>query len=157
MDEDMLPNSCHPKHCNTVDRHFCLRARPKRFRGKLGVVLTLVIFLCWSIGRPNEATADEASDKNHAANRVLLQKCVSCHGSEKQEGGLRLDSKEAAIHGGDRGPSIVPGDLDKSLLIRAIRFDDPDLQMPPKQKLSDAEIEVLTDWVKAAGRQRAFR
>ena len=80
---------------------------------------------------------------------LLEAKCVSCHGSEKQEGGLRLDSLAAAKAGGESGPALVPGDLAKSLLVKAITFRDPNLQMPPKQKLSDKEIDTLTKWVKA--------
>ena len=80
---------------------------------------------------------------------LLQAKCFSCHGPEKQEGGLRLDSLAAAKIGGDRGPSIVAGSVDQSLLIQAISFVDPDLQMPPKLKLSDREIALLTEWVKA--------
>ena len=80
---------------------------------------------------------------------LLEPKCISCHGREKQEGGLRLDSLAAAKEGGDTGPAIVPGDIAKSLLVKAISFADPDLQMPPKQKLSDKEIDVLTKWVQA--------
>ena len=81
--------------------------------------------------------------------QVLLEaKRVSCHGPEKQEGGLRLDSFVAAQEGGDRGAAIVAGDLEQSLLVRAITFLDPDLQMPPKQKLTDNEIDTLTQWVK---------
>ena len=80
---------------------------------------------------------------------LLEAKCVSCHGSEKQEGGLRLDSLAAAKEGGESGPALVPGDLAKSLLVKAITFRDPNLQMPPKQKLSDKEIDTLTKWVKA--------
>lgn len=80
---------------------------------------------------------------------LLESKCISCHGREKQEGGLRLDSLAAAKEGGDTGPAIVPSDIAKSLLVKAISFADPELQMPPKQKLSDNEIEVLTKWVQA--------
>lgn len=80
---------------------------------------------------------------------LLESKCISCHGREKQEGGLRLDSWAAAKEGGDTGPAIVPGDIAKSLLVKAVTFAEPDLQMPPKQKLSDNEIEVLTKWVQA--------
>jgi hypothetical protein len=80
---------------------------------------------------------------------ILTAKCVSCHGREKQEGGLRLDSPTAAKAGGDRGASLVPGDVEASLLIKAITFDDPDLKMPPKQKLSEKEIATLSAWVKA--------
>lgn len=80
---------------------------------------------------------------------LLFGKCVSCHGPEKQEGGLRLDSLTAAREGGEQGAAIVPGDVEKSLLVKAISFRDPDFQMPPKQKLSDKEIATLTNWVKA--------
>ncbi len=80
---------------------------------------------------------------------VLQAKCVSCHGPQKQEGGLRLDSLAAARKGGESGPAIVPGQIDKSLLVKAISFRDLDLQMPPKQKLSDKQIQSLTQWVKA--------
>lgn len=80
---------------------------------------------------------------------LLEAKCVSCHGPEKQEGNLRLDSVAAARAGGDRGAAIVAGDIEKSLLVQAISFRDPDFQMPPKQQLSDKEIATLTEWVKA--------
>lgn len=83
---------------------------------------------------------------------LLVAKCVSCHGPEKQEGGLRLDTLAAAREGGEQGPAVVPGDVAKSLLVKAISFRDPDLQMPPKQKLADKEIATLTEWVKAGAR-----
>ncbi len=95
------------------------------------------------------ASAAEPISFVESVQPLLVSKCVSCHGPEKQEGGLRLDSWGAAKEGGDRGPAIVPGDLEKSLLVKAISFRDPDFQMPPKQKLSDKEIATLTDWVKA--------
>lgn len=78
---------------------------------------------------------------------LLRTKCIACHGPEKQEGALRLDSQEAALQGGDQGSAIVPGDAENSLFMRAITFADSDLQMPPKQKLSDAEISVLRQWI----------
>ena len=64
-------------------------------------------------------------------------------------GGLRLDSLEAMIKGGKRGPSIVPGDPENSLLIKAVRQTDPALKMPYGGKLKDAEIADLEAWVKA--------
>ncbi|HEY1174357.1 MAG TPA: PSD1 and planctomycete cytochrome C domain-containing protein [Verrucomicrobiae bacterium] len=82
---------------------------------------------------------------------VLNDKCYSCHSvSEgKSKGGLVVDSKEALLKGGDTGPSIVPGDPDKSLFIKAIRYTDPDLRMPPSnKKLSTQEIADLEQWVK---------
>ncbi|MEW6160406.1 MAG: c-type cytochrome domain-containing protein, partial [Verrucomicrobiota bacterium] len=70
---------------------------------------------------------------------VLADKCYSCHSAEaeKVKGGLLLDTREAWMRGGDSGPAIVPGEPDKSRLILAVRYTDEDLQMPPKQKLSE--------------------
>ena len=80
---------------------------------------------------------------------LLEQRCLECHSPEKKvKGGLRLDSREGWAKGGDAGPAIVPGDLEKSLLIEAVRYKNKDLQMPEKRKLPDAEIAVLEQWVK---------
>ncbi len=82
---------------------------------------------------------------------ILVDKCYKCHSNEsgKSRGGLLLDSREAARKGGDTGPSVVPGDVAKSLLVTAITYKDADLQMPPKgEKLSDQDIATLTEWVK---------
>jgi len=79
--------------------------------------------------------------------RILKTQCFSCHGGEKQDGGLRLDGPEALQKGGDRGAAIDAEKLADSLLLRAIRFEDDDLQMPPKLPLSRQDIAVLTDWI----------
>src|SRR5205085_3972218 len=84
---------------------------------------------------------------------VLADKCYKCHSAElnKTKGGLTLDTAEGTLKGGEDGPIIVPGDPGKSLLIKAISYNDPDMQMPPSKdgkKLEDAEIAALTDWVK---------
>ncbi len=80
---------------------------------------------------------------------LLAERCLECHSPEKKvKGGLRLDTREGWAKGGDAGPAIVPGDLDKSLLIEAVRYKNKDLQMPEKRKLPDAEIAILEQWVK---------
>src|SRR5258708_4525581 len=82
---------------------------------------------------------------------ILTDKCYKCHSNDagKSKGGLLLDSREAALKGGDTGPAVVPGNVDKSLLLMAVSYKDKDLQMPPKgEKLSDKEIADLTTWVK---------
>ena len=79
---------------------------------------------------------------------VLVDRCFDCHSHEKKiKGGLVLDSRSGWEKGGETGPAIVPGKPDESLLIQAIRHTDQDLRMPPKKKLSDEEIAVLTEWV----------
>jgi tetratricopeptide (TPR) repeat protein len=82
---------------------------------------------------------------------ILTQRCAPCH-TEKAKGGLRVDSLESLLAGGDTGPPIVPGDPDKSLLIGALRWTDSQLQMPPKKRLAPAQIDKIVEWVrKAAG------
>ncbi len=82
---------------------------------------------------------------------LLVDQCYKCHSAESEElkGGLRLDTREALLKGGDTGPAITPGDPEKSLLIKAVRYTDKDLQMPPKNtKLSAEQIADLETWVK---------
>lgn len=67
---------------------------------------------------------------------ILSEHCYECHGDKKQKGGLRLDSRDGWQKGGDSGPAIEPGFAEKSLLIKGVRYTDPDFQMPPKTKLS---------------------
>ncbi|HEV3338753.1 MAG TPA: DUF1549 domain-containing protein [Pirellulales bacterium] len=81
---------------------------------------------------------------------VLATRCGECHSSDakKLQAGLRLDSRDGLRIGGDSGPAIVPGDPEASLLLRAIRYGDEDLRMPPKEKLSDEVIADFEAWVK---------
>jgi hypothetical protein len=80
---------------------------------------------------------------------LLAKHCYQCHSSESEElqGGLLVDSRPTIRRGGDNGPAIVPGDVDHSLLIQAVRYDEG-LEMPPDGKLADTEIADLQRWVK---------
>ncbi len=79
---------------------------------------------------------------------ILAENCFKCHGPEMQKGGLRLDSREAILKGGDTGPAIVPKRPDESELIKAVRYEADGFQMPPPGKLPDEQIAALTEWVK---------
>jgi mono/diheme cytochrome c family protein len=82
---------------------------------------------------------------------IFAENCYKCHSqaADKVKGGLLLDSRDGWQKGGDTGPAIVPGDPEKSLLIRAVRYGDKDLQMPPNdKKLSAQQIADLEAWVK---------
>ncbi|HYE30770.1 MAG TPA: PSD1 and planctomycete cytochrome C domain-containing protein [Methylomirabilota bacterium] len=99
------------------------------------------------------ARADEGIEFFEAKVRpIFADHCYKCHSSEpgsKIKGGLALDNKAALLKGGDSGPAIVPGDPDKSLLIKAVRYLSEELQMPPdKKKLSAEQIAALEAWVK---------
>ncbi len=104
---------------------------------------------------PAEAKMDPAGleffEKN--VRPIFTERCYECHSKEKgvSKGGLIMDSRAGLLAGGDQGPSVVPGDLKKSLLIVAVHQTDPELSMPPRKagaKLSAAQIDVLEQWVK---------
>jgi cytochrome c553/mono/diheme cytochrome c family protein len=119
---------------------------------RLGELLALTA--CWLLGPA--APALQAQEKKQSATEieffeksvrpVLVAHCFECHGPDKTKGRLRLDSRDMMMHGGESGPAIVPGNAKGSLLIQAIHYKD-EPKMPPKAKLSDAEIAVLTTWV----------
>lgn len=77
---------------------------------------------------------------------LLIERCTRCHGPEKQEASLRLDSRASVLKGGDSGPAIVPHKPNQSLMIDAIRYGDT-FQMPPNQQLPAAGIALLEEWV----------
>ena len=81
---------------------------------------------------------------------LLASHCLKCHGAgqDPPEAGLRLDSRPGWLAGGDSGPAIVVGDPRASRLVRAVRYDDSDLQMPPDGKLDARQIADLVRWVK---------
>jgi mono/diheme cytochrome c family protein len=78
---------------------------------------------------------------------IFQKNCYACH-TTSASSGLRVDSMEALLKGGNSGPAIVPGNPDKSLLILAVRQTDNDLKMPKGGKLTAAEVATLEDWVK---------
>jgi mono/diheme cytochrome c family protein len=82
---------------------------------------------------------------------VLAAHCVKCHGADKQESGLRLDSGSLAGKGGDRGPAIVSGDPERSLLVAAIRRTG-ELKMPPDESLRPDEVAGVVDWIRRGAR-----
>jgi len=81
---------------------------------------------------------------------ILKDNCYKCHSHDagKMKGGLTLDSRAGWATGGDSGPAIAPGKPEESLLIKAIRYEDSDYEMPPKKPLAKEEVEILVEWVK---------
>ncbi|MEQ8788302.1 MAG: PSD1 and planctomycete cytochrome C domain-containing protein [Pirellulaceae bacterium] len=82
---------------------------------------------------------------------LLSAKCFACHGPDAKEGGLRLDSREAALAEADSGDrAIVPGRPDQSRLLDRVTHDDADLRMPQgKEPLSAEQVAALRNWIAA--------
>ena len=89
---------------------------------------------------------DRADHFESAIRPVLVEHCYQCHSAETTEGNLRLDNREGLRRGGDRGPALVPGNAETSLIVSAIAYQD-DLQMPPDRKLPPDVIQAFTRWV----------
>lgn len=120
----------------------------REFR-RLFEVTAVGLVLCQLLTGGGMAQADDdVATFQKQVEPILRQRCYGCHShaSGTMEGGLTLDWKSGWAAGGDRGPALIPGQVEQSLLIRAIRHVDPDLKMP-EEKLPDQEIAILTEWV----------
>jgi cytochrome c553 len=98
----------------------------------------------------SDASKDDLDFFEKRIRPVLADKCYKCHAAdaEKIKGGLLLDTRKGLRQGGDSGPALVLGEPGRSLLMKAIRHNDPDTAMPPKEKLPDAVIEDFRLWIK---------
>lgn len=112
--------------------------------------LVLLLLLALLVMVPTARSQEGIDFFERKIRPVLAEHCYSCHSAElkKFKGGLTLDTKAGWMEGGDNGPAIVPGHPEKSLLIKAIRYADPELRMPKKYKLPPELIADLEKWVK---------
>lgn len=119
-----------------MPRHFAL------IRSCLALLLVTIIFLA------DDIPAQEAERFFETKIRpVLVARCFKCHGSEKVSNGLRVDSRDALVKGGDSGAAISPGKPDESLLIKAISGADDDLKMPPENPLTKTSVDDFRRWI----------
>jgi hypothetical protein len=113
----------------------------------------LLILLLLSVAANSKAAGPDPAGTAFFETKVrpiLVERCYACHSAQapRLRGGLRLDSRSGWAKGGDSGPAVEPGNLDKSPLIRAVRYQDEQLRMPPKSRLAATEIAALEAWVK---------
>src|SRR5436309_13886115 len=113
----------------------------------VSATLLLVLALNPALAKdpPTQAAQEEFFETS--IRPLLASHCLECHGARKHKGGLRLDSREAILAGGDSGPAVVAGSPEQSLLIKAVHYDE-ELRMPPRSKLTAEQVAVLTLWVK---------
>jgi hypothetical protein len=127
------------------------RVEVRIVRSRLVLLLHFLFFFVHSLAGAAELTPAQTRFFESKIRPLMADKCYKCHSqqAEKVKAGLLLDTRAGVLKGGETGPAIVPGDPEKSLLIKAVRYTDPDLQMPPKdKKLSDDQIADLVAWVK---------
>ena len=135
------------KRQSSYDRRV-VNQRLKTHLAACAVVLLAAPILAAVTAQP---TADQNQFFENKVRPILANNCYKCHSSQAQKlkGGLSLEFKDSTAQRRRNGPAVVPGEPEKSLLIKAVRYTDPDLQMPPKgKKLSDADIDTLVTWVR---------
>ncbi|HEV7279333.1 MAG TPA: PSD1 and planctomycete cytochrome C domain-containing protein [Pirellulaceae bacterium] len=99
------------------------------------------------VGVAFAAEDERASQFEKHVRPLLLERCAECHSDGAAESELAVDSLAGLMKGGTRGPAIVPGQPEASLLMHAVRHSEATLQMPPKTKLATEEIERLARWI----------
>ena len=98
---------------------------------------------------PAAPEAERTTEFERKVRPLLVAQCYGCHSEAagKRRGDLLLDRRSGWVEGGSRGPAIVPGNPEASLLLHAVSYKDPKLRMPPKGKLSPAELSILERWI----------
>lgn len=112
------------------------------------------VFAVFTASASAQAQTPEATF-NAKVKPILDANCAGCHIGGGHHGGLRLDTFSSVMAGSENGPVIRLGNPDDSTLVRAIRYKDTELQMPPRHKLADADIATIEKWVKESGKDIA--
>lgn len=103
----------------------------------------------WLFSASCVGAEDAASFFEKKVRPLLEEHCLECHSAAKKiKGGLRLDYRDGWQKGGDAGAAVIPGNAEESLLVKAVRYTDVDLQMPPRHKLPEGAVAALEQWVR---------
>ncbi len=138
-------------HCDARNAQWVVKAW-------LSVLMFAVSFFsqaCFNSALANQSpssTAQEETDFFEKQIRpLLIERCHGCHGEKKQWAGLRLDSRDAILSGGDSGPSIVLGEDQRGELLDRVRSLNRETRMPPEEAgepLTKDQIDDLARWIR---------
>ncbi|MDG3005018.1 PSD1 and planctomycete cytochrome C domain-containing protein [Paludisphaera mucosa] len=122
--------------------------------GRISRIVAGALAVVFAAASPSASCTEEPGADRDAffearVRPILVERCFGCHSAQAEslKGSLAVDSLEGLLKGGDLGPAVEPGKPEASLLIQAVGYEDDAVKMPPKQKLPDAEITVLRQWV----------
>lgn len=121
----------------------------------VGLGAAILLLPAWSL---RSVAADEDASKpeffSTRVQPVFQANCYRCHGGMNHRGGLSMATRAGMLKGGHDGPVLVPGDPERSLLVRLMRRQGPagdpmPMPPPPRPKISDADIATVERWVRA--------
>lgn len=126
--------------------------RPGRLRRFVFTTLRAgAVLICLLVAADRIVVGDEVTEKEEhfekSVRPLLIQKCYKCHAGNNRKGGLRLDSLQAALKGGESGPAVIISKPEDSLLLQAVRQENG-LEMPPEGKLDQSQIDALAKWIR---------
>lgn len=120
--------------------------------GSRFVIAASLVFLGAGAARANPPQRDEAAQIEFFERKIrplLSANCYNCHSTNTNtHGGLRIDDRNGLLEGGKRGPAVVPGQPDKSLLVQAVRRTHKAVKMPPKKVLTATQVTDLERWIR---------
>lgn len=106
--------------------------------------LPCCLLLLWgTILRADEPSADQIRFFEEKIRPVIAESCYECHSDKKQQGDVRFDRRDAVFP-----HVVVPGKPEESRLLQVLKYDPNDTRMPPKGKLAQDKIDLLTEWVR---------
>ncbi len=133
----------------TSRRRLCLNSLPT---WKFALLpLAFVFFGSLRFAIAEDLSSQEVEFFEKKIRPLLVERCHKCHAGTKVKGGLRLDSGEAVLRGGESGPAVISGKPDESRLMQAVRHQSG-MAMPPDGKLAEKQIADLAVWIKAGAR-----
>lgn len=117
-----------------------------RFRPLLSCAIVSVFSLAAHACGAETTDAAKVAFFENRIRPILIEHCFECHNDKKQEGGVRLDFRDAMLAGGDSGASIVPGKPEESLMVEAVRYEG--YEMPPDGPLPEEDVDAIVRWIR---------
>lgn len=131
-----------PRSCSSFHRPF---------GAVLGTVCSLTCLSGVAVAQHEDVVRRSAFFETQAW-PIIERECLRCHGTEgTPKGGLRLDSREAMLRGGDRGPALDETRPEQSLILEMISWKSDEYEMPPTGQLPDADLAIITEWILEGG------
>jgi cytochrome c len=115
----------------------------------IAAILSRALALGASAAEPTEPAAP--IDYRSEIWPIIKAKCLECHNAKKRQGGLDISTRAAMLKGGDSGAAFVPGNVEKSLMLELIEFDEMPPRKEKKPAVTKAELKRLSDWIAAGG------